>query len=831
MFRNYLQVALRNLIKNPLYSAINIIGLAVGLAACILISLFVRDELSYDEQWVHADSVYRLNTTIEVPGREPFVTVVAQGPAKHALESYFAEDIEAVTRFQSQTPVVKHGDRAFTEEFHWTDPETVDLFDLTPIAGDLRHTLTDNASLAVNRSFAIKHFGSTDAVGEVLNVKIFDLDRDFRIGAVFEDLPHNTVLDFQVLAMIDEGDWSNQPYLFENWFSVNNNTFFKLREGASIESVRRGIRDFTNSNIQIPRGAFSEGDINSADYIRFTAQPLTEIQLNPRGIGEMKATGDSRTVAVFAVIAGLTLLIACINFMNLATSRSTQRAREVAMRKVLGAQRSQLVLQFLGESVLLALLGLLLGMVLVELLLPVYANFLERDLVFSYTDGFSLSVLLGLVVVVGVLGGVYPALVLSAFKPARVLKANKSAESKGSATMRHVLVVFQFTVSIALIVATATVYGQMRYATSMDPGFEKEQLLALSGAGRPGAAEKQEVLLQRLRAIPGVTSVSATSEVPFSSNESNTTIRLPENPEAGAILIGFVQIDYDFLDTMKVPVVAGRNYSRDFALDSFPDQSTLKDGDKAYGNVILNEAAVRRMGLGTAQEALGREFVMGLTEGENGAEGFFTVVGVVADMHLQSLKRLIRPELYLLSKKPQANVMLRFSGDPRTAAGKVESLWTSLFPDVPVDYEFVDEVAAKEFSQERDIATMLGTFSALAVIIACLGLYGLASFTAERRTKEIGIRRVLGAKVSNIVGLLLWQFSKPVLLANLVAWPIAVWGMLTWLESFPYRIDAWLLAPLCLLAGIIALSISWLTVGGNAARVARRSPIEALRYE
>lgn len=301
-------------------------------------------------------------------------------------------------------------------------------------------------------------------------------------------------------------------------------------------------------------------------------------------------------------------------------------------------------------------------------------------------------------------------------------------------------------------------------------------------------------------------------------------------PEVGSILIGIVRMDYDFLSALQVPLVSGRAYSKDFALDAPPDAAALEDGVQGRGNLMINEAAVRRLGFGSAQDALVRELLIEL-DGNSGREGRFTIVGVLGDTNFLSLKSVLRPEMYMLHGSPTANMLVRFSGDPSAVAAALETLWGSMLPDVPISYSFVDEAAAGEFLQETNIAKMLGAFSALAVVIACLGLYGLASFTTERCTREIGIRRVLGAKVSIIVGLLLWQFSKPVLLANLLAWPIAVFSMRAWLESFPYRLDAWLLAPLCVGAGLLALSISWLTVGGNAARVARGNPIQALRYE
>lgn len=306
------------------------------------------------------------------------------------------------------------------------------------------------------------------------------------------------------------------------------------------------------------------------------------------------------------------------------------------------------------------------------------------------------------------------------------------------------------------------------------------------------------------------------------------------------MLIGTLSIGYDFIDTLEVPLLAGRNYSRDFALDALPDVHGLAEGEMGQGNILVNESALGRLGLGTPSQALGREISMSLRGGdESRGTAVFTVVGVVADMHFQSLKTLKRPEVYLMKSSrsdnsrlnPSGNMLVRYRGDPTAISAAIERVWNDMIPDVPLEYAFADEVAAEEFTRELNTAKMLGLFSSLAIIIACLGLYGLASFTAERRTREIGIRKVLGARVSTIVRLLLWQFSKPVLLANLLAWPIAAWGMVTWLENFPYRLDSWVLAPLCLMAGLLALSISWLTVGGNAARVARRNPIQALRYE
>lgn len=826
MFQNYISVALRNLVKNKLYSAINIVGLAIGLAACVLITLFVRDEFSYDTFWKDADRIYRVNTTFNVPGREPFVTVMAMGPAKEALTRYFGDEIELVTRFNGEAPVVQYDGKVFTERMMWTDPETVDMFDLDIVAGDLRSSLNDNATLVINESFAEKHFGITNPIDQVVTMTYYATTRDYRIGAVFKDLPHNTVLDFQALVMVDEQDFANFPWEFDQWFSVNNNIFFKLKEGVSIDSLNHRWNDFADTVMDVR--AQIPPDANPSDFVVFSAQSLLDIQLNPAGAGEMKPTGDIKTVMIFIAIAGLILLIGCINFMNLATAKSTQRAREVAIRKVMGAKRNQLIFQFLGESILLALIGLVLGIVLVEATLPLYSDFLGRELTFSYTDGVTLLVLVGLIGVVGIAGGVYPAVVLSGFLPARVLKANKSAETSGSVMLRNALVVLQFTISIGLIVSTAVVYGQMVYGQNMDPGYQKDNMLVINNAGRDGMLERQDAFLEEVLRMPGVNNASLSFGRPADGNESNTSVEIPENPEAGSILLGRQAADHNFFDTYKIPFLAGRPYDKDRGTDGVPSTDGVEEGEVLQGTIVINERAVARLGFGTPETAIGRVVRMSV---DDGVQADLEVIGVVPDINFQSLRQIIRPEMYLMGNSWYGNVAVNFSGDAQALLDRIETVWKEMAPTVPFSYEFVDESLAEEFEQEQALATMLGAFSALAIAIACLGLYGLASFTAERRTKEIGIRKVLGASVIDIVRLLIWQFSKPVLVANLIAWPLAVWGMMQWLETFPYRIETWVLAPLCLIAGLIALGIAWATVGGNAAKVARSNPVKALRYE
>ncbi|PCI63334.1 MAG: hypothetical protein COB37_05070 [Kordiimonadales bacterium] len=823
MFKNYIMVAVRNLVKNKLYSAINIVGLAVGLAACVMIALFVKDELSYDTQWAKADSLYRLHTTFTLPGRAAIPTVRAPGPVKSQILEYFPEEIAATTRFNSMNPVLRYEGKVVSEQIFWTDPETADLFDFNVVAGDIHKALNDNSSLAVNETFAKRYFGDADPIGKVVTLTNYQIERDYKITAVFEDLPNNTVLDIQALAKIDEADFTGQTWEFGEWYSTNNYLFFELKEGADVGVITSQLNTFINASAP-PSGG--EGQVT--DFMQFSVQALTDIQLYPfgRNGSEMKPTGSMTSVIIFVSIAVLILLIACINFMNLATAKSTQRAREVALRKVLGAKRGQLVTQFLGETVMVAVMGLVLGIVLVEVFLGPFSAFVGKELAFDYGDGLTISVLVGLVLFVGTIGGVYPALVLSGFLPATVLKANKSAETNGSAALRNGLVVVQFAISIGLIIATSAVFGQRWYATSMDPGFNKDNLMIIRNVGRAGAQQNQDAFRREVLRLPGVVSAAYSSDSPASGNESNRNVmREGADPATESVLIGTHSVDYEFFDTYEIELLKGRIYSRDFATDGTPAIPSDAEAQATQGTLIINEAASRRLGFTSVEEAVGSRVRMG----RNPAS--MEIIAVIRDMQYQSLRRVMRPEMYLLNRADFRTLTVKYTGSPAPVASAIEGVWRTMMPDVPFRHDFVDTVMAAEFEQESQQSVLLAVFAGLAIVIACLGLYGLASFTAERRTKEIGIRKVMGATVFDIVRLLIWQFSKPVLLANVIAWPIVVYGLVTWLETFPYRLEAWWLIIFCLSAGTIALSIAWVTVGGNAASVARTNPIKALRYE
>jgi putative ABC transport system permease protein len=833
MFKHYLLTSLRNLAGNRLSSAINIGGLAIGLAACILIMLFVQDELSYDRQWQYADTIGRINTTVLIPGRSSFVSVSASSPMKQAVEEYFPNEVVRATRFIPMHPIVSLDGKAFAEDMHWTDPETAQMFDLEVVEGDLHAALTDKASLALSESVAQKYFGNEPALGKVLSIKLHELQRDYRVGAVFKDLPDNTSLDLRALARFDLNDFPNYAPAFDTWLNLGEHlVYVQLKSADLFQSVNDRLPGLVDLHVVLPDTLKSSPDAPTSEAYIQTLQPLQNIHLNPSGMGEMKPGGNIRTVRIFVVTAALLLVIACINFMNLATANATRRAREVVLRKVMGATRGQLMVQFLGESLLLAVLGLLLGLLLVELALPAFNNLLNTSLALSFSDGFVALFLVGIVVAVGLVAGAYPAFVLSGFQPARVLASNTSAESPGSIKLRNTLVVLQFVISISVMVATATVYAQSKYVTQTDLGYNRDGVMVLNNVNHEFMAARKEGLKAAILQIDGVSHAGFTDYSPIDIHERLNQFELADETGSQAVMISTQSVDQDFLETYGVSLAAGRFYSRDFVADGMPDPATAQNSGKnpgdMKGTIVMNEEAVRVLGLASPAEAIGRHI-----RTSYGPEINFDleIIGVTPNMYFQSPRKPIRAEVYLMSPARFNTLGIRYEGAPRDIAAKVEKVWTEFTTQVPFQYEFVDETVAAEMTRERNLAVALTGFSITIILVACLGLYGLAAFTAARRTREIGIRKVLGASVADIVRLLLWQFSKPVVWANLIAWPLSAWMMMRWLEGFPVRIDAWVLLPFCILAGLATLLVAWITVGGHTARVARAKPVRALRYE
>jgi putative ABC transport system permease protein len=503
------------------------------------------------------------------------------------------------------------------------------------------------------------------------------------------------------------------------------------------------------------------------------------------------------------------------------------------MRKVTGAKRKQLIVQFLGESTFIVFLSMLFSIAIVEIMLPVFGSIVGKSFSLNYTSPSTFLPLLALLLIVGISGGLYPAVVLSGFRPGDTLKANQSKETRGSISLRQVLVIFQFSISIILIISTGVIYTQMKYSMNRDPGYNKDNLLVINElASDEKITSKIDVLKQELLKLTETSDVSVSLLQPGHKFESNyapfTVLAHPETP----YMIAQMLIGEDYFKTYQIPIITGRNFSKDRETpepqrNMIPENIRGRESTKILErNTVINESAVRYLGFTGAEDAVGKVLVIAMNNNIH-----YRIIGVVADNHIFSINAPPRAEVYLLNPTATNVMTVRFKGSPQNILKQVKSVWKNVMGDEEISMVFVDQLVAREFEQEQTEENILVSFSLLAILIACMGLFGSASFTVERRTKEIGLRKVMGARVKNIVTLLLWQFSKPVLIANIIAWPVAIFAMQSWLERFTYRFNSWFMIPICLASGLIALAIAWFTVSGNTTRVAKSKPIKALRYE
>lgn len=826
MLKNYVTVAIRFLAGHRLYAALNIVGLAVELAAATLIGLFVVEELSYDRWIPDSERIHRVHTTWNIPGRAPLVTVAASGMARAALEKDFPE-IETSARFFIARPVMTRAADSFIEEMAMADATFFDVFAIPFVAGERATALTQAGSVVISERIARKYFGDAPAVGQVMSGQFRWGRRDLRVTGVFKDLPTNTHLKLDMIAPLNAEDVKEQPWILDSWTSVNTMTYLKLKPGADPAALNAALPKFEE---QIPNESVGGQEFKVADYVLISIMNLRDLHLRSRGLGEQLPPGDIVAVRTFMAVAVLILVIAGINFTNLATARASQRAREVALRKVVGAGRSHLITQFLGESVLLALISAIVALGLIAVALPAYNDMIGKTLNFTWTgaDGVIPSVIV-VAVLVGLAAGVYPAFVLARYEPARTLKANKSAATEGAGRLRAALVIAQFAISIGLMVCTAVVCSQTIYAKSMDVGFRAEGLLSVAGLRSAAARDISDTFKDRMARIPGVVAVTRSEATPADDDENNTIIQVPGHVSAQPVVIRQHAIDYEFFDTMEIKLLAGRALSPDYGADDMSFEG--KDLIDRTSNVVISRRAVELLGLKDPAEAVGREFRIGV-DGEDDKGGLtpVVVVGVAENVNFKSARNDVPAMMYFYDKRRFGYAIARGRNvEPTAFRAATETLWRELAPTQPFTATFATEAMAAQYAEDEGHGRMFAAFSALAILIACLGLYGLASFTAERRTKEIGIRKVLGAGTSNVVRLLAWDFTRPVLVANLVAWPAAWFVMQDWLAGFEHRIA---LGPQYFtLAALAALAIALVTVGGHAFRVARANAIYALRYE
>ncbi|MGZ8327268.1 MAG: ABC transporter permease [Allosphingosinicella sp.] len=832
MWKNYLTVGFRALAKNRTYAFINIFGLAIGMAACLMILLFVRYEMSYDKWLPGAERVFQVQQWFRDPGTgEEAKLQMAPFATKAALLKDFPQIEKAVYALRSVPVFLKEGQASSTEDYLYVDDNLLDVIDL-PLVHGSRSALDRVNTALLSRSEAVSRFGTDNAVGKTITVISKGQRFDYQVGGVFSDIPKNSHLRINALVRIDFPSYMAQEAQFLTcWGCQGGYVYARLRPGADAAAIKAAMPAWEKRNVpdeNTGEARFNAGEAGDWHFVNVSDVHLGEGQEAPMAPGN-----DRGTILTFAIIALLILAMAMVNFTNLATARASQRAREVALRKVLGANRRQLIVQFLGESILVAALAMVIALALVELLLPSFSAFLDADIELNYLGEGGIALpMLGLVLLVGGLGGLYPAFFLSRFKPATVLKANKSAsEGDGTGRLRAALVVGQFAVSIGLIICTAIVYLQTSYARNVDPGFDRDRLVQIDGLNRYQLINSGRAIAERMKRVEGVEAVGRSTIAVATDGQNNTNVMVPGNPKP--VLIGSYAVDPGFREAMGIKLIAGRWFDENRPLDDmtipFPPPPEQQRALIARGgNVVVNESGARRLGFANPADAVGKQIKAALVQQEFGLVPV-TIVGVVSDSRFRSVRQPLDDILFVNADAGHQWLVVRYKGDPRAMRDKLELAWRGVTTEVPFEADFSEDVVAELYEAEDARAKTFAGFALLSVVVGCLGLFGRAAFTAERRTKEIGIRKVLGARSRDIVRLLVWQFSKPVIVANLIAWPVAWWVMRDWLNGFDARIP---LGPTpFLLAALLALAIAVGTIAGHAFRVARSNPIHALRYE
>ena len=793
MFKNYFKTTFRNTTRHKGYSFINLAGLAIGMACTLLILLWVKDELSYDRFHEKGKDIYRIMSY----GTRYMIEGFDGTPAP--LAPAIKEEVPGIVNYArfSDVPklVFKYGDKIFYETRGLiADPTVFEIFTFPFVQGDPKTALSEPLDIVITETMANKYFGSENPVGKTMEVE----GMSAAVRGVIQDIPHNSHIQFDFL--------SSYEFIEEitgygtSWGSFNFVTYLQLEANRDIKEIGENITAVAAKN-NCPQ---------VKDGVEFRLQPLAEIHLDSRAAyRNYSDIGDRKYVYVFSIIALFILFIACVNFMNLSTARSTTRAKEVGMRKTVGASRRQLIMQFFGESLFLTSIACVFALILVTFLLPAFNQITGKQLKLDLID---VQLVIGLIIIVlltAVTAGSYPAIYLSSFRPVKVLKGVFISDGK-SQTFRRVLVVTQFSLSIALLIGTSVAYNQLHFLRHSNLGFNKENIVYVpikENIGKRYDAFKAELLNDS-----NILSVAAQYYLFAEEGAFRSTGYDWEGREEGQevdIILNLV--DYDFIPMLDLELLEGRNFSKEYSTDV----------SQAY---ILNEEAIKEMGI---QDPVGKQFSYGKRKG--------TIIGILKNANFRSLHVEIEPHVFFylneVSEATQYGVVLvKIAGNnTEEALAKIQGVWENINPISPFEYHFLDQKYDSLYRKEKKIGTILNTFTLFAILISCLGLFGLASFLTEQRTNEIGIRKVLGASESGIVFLLSKQFTKWVLIANLFAWPAAYFVMSEWLKSFAYRINIgiWVFV----LSGMLAAGIALLTVSFQALRAARANPIDSLRYE
>ncbi len=797
MFKNYLKIALRNFQRHKGYSFINIAGFAIGMAVCLLILIYVRHELSYDNYHKDGERVYRIAQDIRTPTSNRVFAPISPMVALTLKADYPQVEQAGRALVTSLSRLVRRGDTFFYEDrFMYAEPELFEVLTIPFIQGNPQEALTRPNTLIISERIAQKYFGHDNPIGKILEIN----NDTFEITGVLADPPENTHFKYDLIASMETlSGWSEM----NNWYSTMFYTYLKLKPNVNVE-------EFSQQASRLADKYVGERLKERGNTYHYFLQSISSIHLHSHIRYETEPSGNPLYVTIFSFVGLFILLIACLNFMNLSTARSTNRAKEVGMRKVVGAKRFQLIGQFLGESLFVSLISLGFAMVLVKFAIPFINN--VTGIALNFNQLLNPVVLISLIVgsiLVGLAAGAYPALVLSAFRPIATLKGILVRGSRGF-TMRNVLVVIQFAISVVLIVGTLIMARQFNFMKNQHLGFEKEQKLILPLRGGISIQENYETVKDLFSKHPSISDATVSSTVP-GRGVSNFGVSLVGEEEPKNQSMFHMYFDYDFIPDYEIEMVAGRAFQKDMSTD-------------ITGAFLINEAAVTAFGWSNLEEALGKRIQTGYGGRVN------PIIGVTKNFHYRGLQSNVEPLVmeFLPEMFRYVTLSIDISNLKETLA-YVDSQWKTMYPGNPFENFFLDADFDQQYRSDEQVGRIFGIFTVLGLFIACLGLLGLASFTAETRTKEIGIRKVLGASITGIVIMLSKQFTKWVLLANVIAWPVAYYIMSRWLKNFAYRADINIL--IFIISGLLVLAIALLTVSFQSIRAAASNPTDSLRYE
>ncbi|MFC2161531.1 ABC transporter permease [Acidobacteriota bacterium] len=785
MIKNFIKIALRNIKKHKGYSFINITGLAAGMACCLLITIWVLDELSYDKFHENPQNLFRVEENQDYSGREYHVNVTPY-PLAPVLKDEVPEIEQAARYVSAGGKLLRYGDKVFFENnIRAVDPSFLKMFAFPLTQGTVDAAFESPYSIIISKEMKKKYFGSEDSLGKTISI---NNEYDFMVTGVLDSLPHNSILQFDFLIPYEFLKATNDTN--ESFGTNSIQTFVRLQDNVTEVQVNEKIREFLKTRMPETRTTL-------------ILMPFTRIHLHAY-FGWDRDPGAVQYVYIFSIIALFVLLIACINFMNLSTARSANRAKEVGLRKVVGAQKHHLIRQFYGESVVYASIALIFAVIIVTILLPVFSTLAGKDLNWSVAGiGPLLFGLIILTIFTGVIAGSYPALFLSTFQPEKVLRGGFKSGA-ASSVFRRILVVVQFSLSILLIIGTTIVYKQLHYMKQKSLGWDKEHLLYVVLRGDIG--DSYQILKSELTKSPLILGVTASSHLPTNIGSNSGGADWDGKDPELSVLISTSAVDFDYIETLKIDMAAGRSFSR-----NFPTDSTT--------SFIVNEEVAKIMD---------KESVVGERLNFIGRDG--TIIGVMRNFHFQSARNTIEPLAVAIIPEYYQVMLIRFAaGDLTASTGYLENTWRQIVPNYPLEFTFVDERVDQMYRTEERIGTLLKYFAGLAVLIACLGLFGLASFTAEQRTKEIGIRKILGASAPKITIMLCKEFFILVFISNAIAIPAAYFLMKNWLQGYAYRTN--LSGVVFVVAMAVTLTIALITVSFQAVRAALANPTDSLRYE